>query len=60
MNTFVNKTVSCHLSAVLLSTGTPAGYNPIIGDESRGDAPTSHCARDGINRIVWRFDPHES
>lgn len=34
------------------------GYNPIIGDESYGDALTSYCAKRGISWSVWCFDPH--
>ncbi len=41
-----------------LEPGAPGGYNPIIGDESYGDALTSYCARHGISYTVWCFDPH--
>jgi hypothetical protein len=34
------------------------GYNPIIGDETFGDAITSYCAKRGISYTVWCFDPH--
>jgi len=35
----------------------PGGYNPIIGDETYGDAITTYCARRGISYMVWCFDP---
>jgi hypothetical protein len=38
--------------------GAPGGYNPIIGDESYGDAITAYCTRHGISYTVWCFDPH--
>ncbi|HTY88265.1 MAG TPA: glycoside hydrolase family 5 protein [Candidatus Acidoferrum sp.] len=41
-----------------LEPEAPGGYNPIIGDESYGDAITAYCARHGISYAVWCFDPH--
>jgi hypothetical protein len=35
-----------------------SGYNPIIGDESYGDALVSFCNKRGISWSVWCFDPH--
>ncbi len=36
----------------------PNGYNPIIGDETYGDAITAYCKKHGISYTVWCFDPH--
>jgi endoglucanase len=41
-----------------LGPDKPRGYNPIIGDESYGDAVNSYCAQGGISYTVWCFDPH--
>ncbi|HEX3890144.1 MAG TPA: glycoside hydrolase family 5 protein [Verrucomicrobiae bacterium] len=41
-----------------LPPGEPGGYNPIIGDETYGDALTSYCAKHGISYTVWCFDIH--
>jgi hypothetical protein len=38
----------------------PVGYNPIIGDETYGDALTSYCAKRGISYTAWCFDIHWS
>jgi len=32
-------------------------HNPVIGDESYGDAITSYCAKRGISYSLWVFDP---
>lgn len=36
----------------------PGGYNPIIGDETFGEAIMSYCAKRGVSYSVWCFDPN--
>lgn len=37
--------------------GEPGGHDPVIGDETYGEALTRYCRERGISYFAWCFDP---
>ncbi|HEX8356288.1 MAG TPA: cellulase family glycosylhydrolase [Segetibacter sp.] len=55
---FVAKKYPVMLTEIGFSGADDKGaHNPVISDESYGDAITSYCEKNGISYTVWVFDP---
>jgi aryl-phospho-beta-D-glucosidase BglC (GH1 family) len=55
---FVAKKYPVMLTEIGFSGADDKGaHNPVISDESYGDAITAYCEKNGISYTVWVFDP---